>query len=206
MITPQKIPWQTLQYQKNNETYQMLMTICYFIIDSLLLTTTRGDYTSAVFSEENVNLLFERFVLNYYKEHYKDIKVHAPYIQWDTDQEYGQEDEFYLPRMETDIVLEIDNRILIIDTKFYSEPMTRNDKLQSHNLYQIFSYVKNMDKHSTGKVSGMLLYAQTERDIYPDFNYKMSGNLISANTLNLNQDFQDIKYQLNQIVEEKLFN
>lgn len=206
MINPKEISWHSIQYQKNNETYEMLMNICYFIIDNLLLTTAQGSYKSPMFSEENMNLLFERFVLNYYKEHYKDINVYAPYIKWNIDQESDQLDEVYLPRMETDIVLETNNKSLIIDTKFYSEPMTKNDKLQSHNLYQIFSYVKNMDTRGTGTVSGMLLYAQTERDIYPDFMYRLDGNLISARTLNLNQNFEAIKEQLNRIVEEKLLN
>lgn len=206
IINPKEISWHSIQYQKNNETYEMLMNICYFIIDNLLLTTVQGSYKSPMFSEESMNLLFERFVLNYYKEHYKDINVYAPYIKWNIDQESDQLDEVYLPRMETDIVLETNNKSLIIDTKFYSEPMTKNDKLQSHNLYQIFSYIKNMDKNSTGTVAGMLLYAQTERDIYPDFKYKMDGNLISAKTLNLNQDFEAIQYQLNSIVEEQLLN
>lgn len=206
MINPKEISWHSIRYQKNNETYEMLMNICYFIIDNLLLTTVQGSYKSPMFSEENMNLLFERFVLNYYKEHYKDINVYAPYIKWNIDQESDQLDEVYLPRMETDIVLETNNKSLIIDTKFYSEPMTKNDKLQSHNLYQIFSYVKNMDTRGTGTVSGMLLYAQTERDIYPDFMYRLDGNLISARTLNLNQNFEAIKEQLNRIVEEKLLN
>lgn len=206
MTNPKEISWHSIQYQKNNETYEMLMNICYFIIDNLLLTTVQGSYKSPMFSEENMNLLFERFVLNYYKEHYKDINVYAPYIKWNIDQESDQLDEVYLPRMESDIVLETNNKSLIIDTKFYSEPMTKNDKLQSHNLYQIFSYVKNMDTRGTGTVSGMLLYAQTEKDIYPDFMYRLDGNLISARTLNLNQNFEAIKEQLNRIVEEKLLN
>lgn len=206
VINSKEIPWHNLQYQKNNETYQMIMNICYFIIDNLLLTTVRGDYKSPMFSEKNMNLLFERFVLNFYKKHYQDIKVHAPHIQWNLDEGYDQRDEIYLPRMETDILLEKNNKSLIIDTKFYSKPMTKNDKLQSHNLYQIFSYVKNKDRNINETVSGMLLYAQTERDLYPDFEYRLDGNLISAKTLNLNQDFETIQYQLNQIVEEKLFN
>lgn len=206
VMNPKEIPWHTIQYQQNNQTYQMLMNICYFIIEELLLTTVQGSYHSPMFSEENMNLLFERFVLNYYKQHYRDITVHAPHIKWNTDQEYKQEDEVYLPRMETDIVLETNTKSLIIDTKFYSEPMTKNDKLQSANLYQIFSYVKNMDRKNLGTVSGMLLYAQTERDLYPHFKYRVDGNLISAKTLNLNQDFGAIQYQLNQIIEEQLLN
>lgn len=204
MISPEDIPWQKLHYQKANQTYQMLMNICYFIIDDLLLTTKYGTYQSPMFTDKNMNLLFERFVLNYYKEHYQELKVHAPYIQWSMDPTSSENDEMYLPRMETDIVLETASKVLIIDTKFYSEPMTKNNKLQSPNLYQIFSYVKNMKKDKVGTVSGLLLYAQTEKDVYPDFKYKIDGHNISAKTLNLNQDFEGIKYQLNQIIEEEL--
>ena len=61
-----------------------------------------------------------------------------------------------------------------------------------------------MDKNKTGSVSGILLYAQTEANIYPDFNYVMDGNQIGAKTLNLDKNFDEIKYQLNQIVQEIL--
>src|SRR5699024_4502057 len=129
IINLKEISWKTIQYQRNNETYRMLITICYFIIDELLLTTETGNHNSPLFSEENMNLLFERFVLNYYKAHYTNIKVHAPYIQWNLDPSFNAEDILFLPRMETDIVLHSANGILIIDTKFYKEPMTKNDKL-----------------------------------------------------------------------------
>lgn len=61
-----------------------------------------------------------------------------------------------------------------------------------------------MDKNKTGSVSGILLYAQTEADIYPDFSYSMGGNQIGAKTLNLNKNFDEIKQQLDQIVQENL--
>lgn len=80
--------------------------------------------------------------------------------------------------------------------------MTQNDKLNSNNLYQIFNYVKNMDESNTGTVSGLLLYTQTENDRHPDFSYKMTGNKITAKTLNLDRNFEEIKGQLNQITEE----
>ena len=204
LINPQDINWQTLKFQKNNQTYQMLMNICYFIMDDLLLTTEKGTYKSPIFSEENMNLLFERFVLNYYKKHFKNINVHAPHIQWNLDQDYNEINEVFLPRMETDIVLAFKKGALVIDTKFYSNPMTNNNKLNSNNLYQIYSYVKNLDKDNTGTVSGLLLYAQTEAEIYPNFSYSMDGNQIGAKTLNLNKNFDEIKYQLNKIVKENL--
>ena len=73
----------------------------------------------------------------------------------------------------------------------------------THNLYQIFTYVKNKDLELQGKgveVSGMLLYARTNESIQPDSDYIMSGNKISVKTLDLNQEFDLIKEQLDDIV------
>ena len=47
------------------------------------------------------------------------------------------------------------------------------------NLYQIFTYVKNKDAEfgdEPHRVSGMLLYAATDKAIQPDNSYRMSGN------------------------------
>ena len=73
--------------------------------------------------------------------------------------------------------------------------------IHSNNLYQIFTYVKNKDVGNTGKVAGMLLYAKTDEEITPDSNFRMSGNKISAKTLNLNLAFEEIAAQLDKIVE-----
>ena len=75
------------------------------------------------------------------------------------------------------------------------------------NLYQIFAYVKNKQIEMQGKdvkVSGMLLYAKTSERIQPDSDYVMSGNKISVKTLDLNQEFNLIKQNLNYIVENYL--
>lgn len=72
----------------------------------------------------------------------------------------------------------------------------------SGNLYQIFTYVKNKQEEDKLKeVSGMLLYAKTDSDIQPDNEYLMSGNKISARTLDLNQDFSLIKENLISIAK-----
>lgn len=53
-------------------------------------------------------------------------------------------------------------------------------------------------------VSGMLLYAKTDEDIYPENEYRMSGNRISVRTLDLNEEFSEIRKQLDQIAEKYL--
>ena len=112
-----------------------------------------------------------------------------------------------LPIMKTDIMLTYNDKVLIIDAKYYSSnTQTRYDthKIHSHNLYQIFTYVKNksyqLKDHS--EVSGMLLYAQTDDEIQPNNTYMMSGNKISVKTLDLNCEFSEIAAQLNKIVDD----
>ena len=137
----------------------------------------------------------------YIKEH-PEINDSVPQIDWQIDDGF----DFLLPKMQTDVTLEYENKILIIDAKFYSHNILKNygkDIHRTGNLYQIFAYVKNKKLNVQGKgieVSGMLLYAMTSESIQPDSDYVMSGNKISVKTLDLNQDFNVIKNQLDDIV------
>jgi 5-methylcytosine-specific restriction enzyme subunit McrC len=72
--------------------------------------------------------------------------------------------------------------------------------IHSGNLYQIFTYVKNLDKDNTGLVSGMLLYARTQEEIAPDLDATFGKNRILVRTLDLNCDFFKIQEQLDDFV------
>ena len=115
-----------------------------------------------------------------------------------------------LPVMQTDIMLSYGEKTLIIDAKYYAHStQVQYDKhtLHSGNVYQIFTYVKNKEAELADKpheVSGMLLYAKTNEDIYPENEYRMSGNRIEVRTLNLDDDFPMIKAQLDRIVQKYL--
>ena len=94
------------------------------------------------------------------------------------------------------------DKTLIIDAKYYAHTtQVQYDvhTLHSNNLYQIFTYVKNKATKG-GEVSGMLLYAKTDEEIYPDNEYQMSGNQICVKTLDLSCDFEGIATQLDGIV------
>lgn len=200
-INPTLIRWNRLNYQRNNKSYEMLMNICRFVIDSWLMTTQKGEYKFLQFSDEQMERLYEKFVLEYYKKHYKGkLYVCSPQIEWALDE--NQAGIEFLPKMQTDITLKSEEKTLIIDTKYYTKTMTARfdkQKLISANLYQIFTYVKNEDKNNTGNVSGMLLYARTDEDITPDFDFTMNGNKISVKTLDLNTDFNIIAKKLDEI-------
>lgn len=188
------------QYNKNNQTYKMLIAICYMIVKGLIQTNDAGNVRLMnFFDEKNLPHLYEKFILEYYKKEFPMLDTSASQIKWDLD--FASDN--MLPIMQSDIMLKYHDLTLIIDAKCYGNSVQNyydSPKLISANLYQIFTYVKNYDVAHNGKTSGMLLYAKTDEQVYPSSEYSMSGNKIEARTLDLNQDFSDIKNQLNEII------
>jgi 5-methylcytosine-specific restriction enzyme subunit McrC len=206
-INPRSIRWTNIKYHSNNTTYKMLINVCYLVIEALLPTTQAGSRKLSQFKDDHLHRLYEKFVLAFYRKHYEHqgVKVSSTQIGWNVDD--GVID--LLPAMKSDITLECREKMLIIDTKYYSRTMQTNSLYNSHtihsgNLYQIFAYVKNKDVDHTGNVSGLLLYAKTDEKITPDKSYMMDRNRIGVKTLDLDKDFSGIREQLDKIIEEWL--
>ena len=198
------INWK-IQYNRNNQTYRLLISICYLVIKGLLQTNTDGTTRLMDFlDEQRMCRLYEKFILEYYRKEFPKLTVNASQIPWALDD--GIND--MLPVMQTDIMLSQGNKVLIIDAKYYGHTtQTQYDihTLHSANLYQIFTYVKNKEAELANvphEVSGMLLYARTDEAVSPNNSYQMSGNKISVRTLDLNREFSEIAAQLNAIVNE----
>ena len=194
-----------VQYNRNNQTYRMLISICYLVVKGLLQTQSDGSTKLMDFlDEQRMCRLYEKFILEYYRKEYKNqITANASQIPWQLD----NEENSMLPVMQSDIMLQRGDRFLIIDAKYYEHStQVQFDKhtLHSGNLYQIFTYVKNKEyelRDKDHKVSGMLLYAKTDEEVYPNNVYQMSGNQITVRTLDLNQPFAEIAGQLDEIVK-----
>jgi len=205
-LDPASIKWSQLYYQRNNKNYEVLLNICYFVMDGMLQTTEEGEYKMASFSDEHMARLYEKFVLEYYRRHHKYLsEARAAQVKWDLVGENNEAMVQFLPVMQTDIFLRFKEKVLILDAKFYGRTLQKQfDKstLHSNNIYQIFTYVKNQDKDNTGNVAGMLLYAKTDEDITPDCVFNIGGNQIGAKTLDLNKDFRLIAAQLDKIAKQ----
>lgn len=203
IIDIHSLEW-NMQFGKNSKTYHMLLNVCNFIIEGLLMTTEKGSYLMRTFSDERMAKLYEKFILEYYKRHYPCLNPKAAQINWNIKKEKSTTD--ILPNMQSDTMLTLNDRTLIIDAKYYSKSMQYNfDKAKIHsiNLYQIHSYVMNYDSEHTGKVDGMLLYAKTEEKIIPDGKMTFNdGNVIYFKSLDLNQEFPEIEKQLKCIIGE----
>lgn len=203
-LEPHSINW-GISYDRNNQTYRMLMGICQLIIKGLLQAAANGTMRMMDYLDgQTMARLYEKFILCYYRQEHPELKVYSPQIDWQVADGYRER----LPIMQTDIVLENPGRgkVLIIDAKYYSHTMQTNtlysiQTLHSANLYQIFAYVKNWPAAPDTTVAGMLLYAGTDDDIQPAYEYQMGDNLISVKTLDLNCEFSDIAAQLDRIAE-----
>ena len=204
-IDPTSIHWGLLHFQRNNRSYQMLMNVCYFVLDGMLLTTESGEYRMATFSDEHLNKLFEHFVLEYYRKEYAGrLTANASVVEWAFDNKDSSKGLLFMPKMQSDIMLKQGDQTLIIDTKYYGKVLqTQYDKTTVHNanLYQIMAYVNNEDKLNTGKVSGMLLYAKTQEEVSPDMDFVIKGNRFMVKTLDLNLEFALIRKQLDGVAE-----
>ena len=200
------IRWNTIRFDRNNKTYRMLIYICYFILCEWLLTTEEGKYKMREFSDEHMDRLFEKFVLEYYKKHHPATKAKAAQIGWNVVEEAT--DMSVLPIMKTDILLSCGERTLIIDTKYYTNIMREyygKEKLREAHLNQINTYVTQYDRGHHYNVDGMLLYAKTKENMGDNKQIALKdGYTLYIRTLDLNIDFESIKKRLDSFIFQSI--
>ena len=201
-IEPLQIRWDHLCFHRNNQSYRMLISICQLVLEGLLLTNEKGEMKLAQFlDEQRMCRLYEKFILEFYRKEVPEVRASAPKIEWQLSEGVST----MLPAMQSDIVLRLGEKTLIIDAKYYSHSTQEQygkQTLHSANVYQIFAYVVNEDVGSTGNVAGLLLYAKTDEEVTPDMDVKINKNRIMAKSLDLNCDFSLISAQLKSIARD----
>ena len=203
------INW-SMRFNRNNQSYRMLVAVCELVIKGLLQTKSDGSMKMMDFlDDQKMHHLYEKFILEYYNTEYKHLKVKASasMMDWQVDDDFRD----LLPKMKTDITLTSGDRTLIIDAKYYEHNLREQFgkvSIPTDNLYQIFTYVKTKENELKDvpheKVAGMLLYAQTEEEGAFNNEYQIMGNRICVRTLDLSGDFSTIKGQLDEIAEKYL--
>lgn len=201
-IHPSSIRWDTFSYNRLNADYRLLLGVGELIVHGLLPKDSPGDTNlEAWVPEEEMHALYERFLLEYFKFHHPQLVPSAPRVPWDLDE--GQHVHSQLPAMSTDLVLRKGNKRLVVDAKYYSQPLAqgRHGKrtVRSDHLYQILAYAKNLDVDQDGTVAGLLLYAKTDDKEHPNLEVTIQGTRIAANTLDLSAPWEHLADQLNRI-------
>lgn len=199
------VDWR-FRFDRNNQAYRMLMGVCWLTAKGLLQTQDAGRARLAgLIDDQRMSRLYEKFILEYFRAEHPELGATASHIPWALDDGFDE----MLPRMRSDVTLSKGSRVLIIDAKYYASNTQQHlgkRTVHSANLYQIFTYVKNAEAASRGdcpkEVSGMLLYARTDEEVQPCGEYRMSGNRISARTLDLGLPFAEVRRQLDGIAAE----
>ena len=143
-------------------------------------------------------LVFQDFVRNFYSIEQNDYEVTPLKMRWDAKTQNDDELRL-LPTMTTDVHLKNDKRRIIIDTKYYKEALQEHygkRSVNSENLYQLFSYVKNSEALSSAYANseGILLYPAVGEKI--DFRAIFQGHSIRVVTINLDQPWHKIRTDL----------
>jgi 5-methylcytosine-specific restriction enzyme subunit McrC len=187
-----------VQISRNNSFYAFLLNISELIYQNLLVNEADGSFQFKDFlrDERQMASIFEEFIRNFYKIEVPEAKVYREDLRWKM---AGETHEF-LPKMQTDVSIKINNRKLIIDAKYYKETLQKyynSEKIHSQNLYQIFAYLKNQEDELA---EGVLIYPTVQKSL--SLAYTHEGHTIRIETLNLNQDWRRIKGDLLRIIEK----
>jgi 5-methylcytosine-specific restriction enzyme subunit McrC len=189
--------WKNVRYNRQNIRYQFIVDVCRYLYEQLLFDeSSTSEMMKEVQDEQRLSSLYEKFIYAFFKRE-TEYNVSHPQIKWSVDDAFTDA----LPIMQTDLVLQKDKKTLIVDGKFYSENMVARfeggaAKQKSGNLYQIFTYINNWKKEPDETVAGMLLYAKTTALNQPNHIYHIKGNQIFVVSLDLQQNFSDIKENL----------
>lgn len=197
-VNLQFVKFNTIQKVRGYHKYHYMLQICYLYQHDLLINPDDdGISNTNILENMQIHALFEKFVMKYYKVHYPKLYPKSIIIRWN-----DIEDNLYFPVMRTDINLQYNDHVLIIDTKYYTDILkARHDtkKFISSHLFQLFSYISNYANKHKLKTSGMLLYAQTSHEESIDISETTNNFNIHIKSIDLNQDFESISHTLNTI-------
>lgn len=200
-----------VQLHAGNAFYRFLMNVCDLVQRNTFADEKGEGQKFRDFRQDKATMwkLFEEFVYNFYRHEQSRFQVSRPEIAWDVDKqvENGRCPEggnIRLPTMETDVVLESDDRTIIIDTKFYTKTLQSHHGKQSYhsaNLYQLFAYLKNAEAKGEryADAEGVLLYPTVSRPLADET--WIQGHRIRVRTLNLGQVWQNIENELKDLIE-----
>lgn len=208
---PKQIIWDNITFNKLNDKYEVIIKICKYILNDLIMDKENEKETfSKIDDNQKYHTLFEKFIRNYLRIYFtkyrqapvKSLNIRSETMKWDIDKDEYRINEEYIPTMHTDITISKNNKVKIIDAKFYSQILNNKGfngsetvSINRDNWYQLFSYIMNkkwaIEKNNVEpETSGMLLYASTGKE-FDNFkvSVKIHNNKMEVNVIDFTQEF-----------------
>ena len=209
LLQVRKEHFRGLRFHRNNFFYDFLMKICELINDNYLVDENDGKKVFQDFTRkrEQMQYLFESFVAKFYKKHKNEHAYEVspqPPVRW-CNVSSDEKSKELLPIMRPDIVLNSENRKIILDTKYYKEALKEHHgrkRISSNNLYQMYAYMKNMAANDSSykNCEGILLYPTVDKE-FDGAMWDLDGHKLYAKTINLNQKWHKIHKDLISLIQ-----
>jgi 5-methylcytosine-specific restriction enzyme subunit McrC len=193
-----------VRLHKNNAHYRLLMHICELVHDNLLVNEEKGTrfFRDFLRDKRQMAKLFERFVARFYRKELGAMGwtvKSQEHIPWDST---VQSD--FLPEMHADAILRGEGRVVVVECKFYKEMLQSSqwssvEKIRSSHLYQLMTYLRNLEASLPGQeVEGLLVYPAAGSGFVSDL--KLSGHAVRVCTINLARNWEEVAEWMHQIV------
>lgn len=117
-----------IRYNRNNQTYHMLISVCWMVVKGLLHTNSEGSTRLMDFlDEQRMCRLYEKFILEYYRREFPQITANAAQIPWQLDDGIGM----MLPVMQSDIMLTYKEKYLSLTPSIIHTRLRHNTARKS---------------------------------------------------------------------------
>ena len=189
-------------YNRNNKSYKHIIVLCELKLKGLIASDKKGREQFNEFLDETaLHRIYENFIREYFKK--KGLNSSKKRFR------LTEDENDIIGLAETDITLEDDKNMLIIDAKFYTHILREGrypgSKIVSMgNIYQINTYVEKQQFETHKTVKGMLLYAQTVDEEPINTSSRIAGKEIKIRTLDMNKDWSEITQTLDNIKDNFL--
>ena len=152
-----------------------------------------------------MSALFEEFLRKFYDLELPEGRARAEIMPWQAASSVTSGLD-YLPVMKTDITIRRPGRALVIDAKYYSSHLAKNqfggERLISGHLYQLSTYLAHVSlREPSVQVSGMLLYPENGEPFI--LHYQLLDRPVTVASINLANEWRDIHQNLLALVHSQ---
>lgn len=197
-----------VQLHRNNRVYDFALRVCRVIHENVIVEPGTGHAAFRDFRSDPraMGALFEEFIRRFFKREQRRFRVSQPHVAW-----HGQKgtDEAlrHLPRMRTDLVLRGPDRCIVVDTKFYANPLSEHfgrPRVRSGHLYQLLAYLHNLSAHHRNEppYEGMLLYPVVDKHF--SFDYRLNGFPVAVHSVDLAASWPEIRASLLSLLDARI--
>jgi 5-methylcytosine-specific restriction enzyme subunit McrC len=181
--------------------YALAVHVCHLIRRRGLPTEEAAHTLFADYRRDRRTMarLFEQFVRQFFAHHLRgQARVWPKALPWDlrpADEAARQ----HLPQMQTDVVIEYANRLVLIECKYYPEALIPGqyggERLRSGHLYQLYAYQQHLRHYAQGRpITALLLYPVAQTTLA--LRYTLEGAPLGAFTVNLHQPWPAVEAEL----------